>query len=272
MILKFHKPSFPLNNYVELFTYYEARSELHSIERLVPDGSVNIIIDLTETPKYIFDNTTLLEKQKVTKFWVSGMHSGFISISAAKEACMFVIRFMPGGGFPFFKIPVYEINDTVIDADYIFGDRINSLREQLLEAASVPEKFLITENWLKKIGIFDRQGEAIVAHAVKEIAQSPSLLSLSEIADKSGYSQKQFIHIFKTHLGLTPKTYQRIVRFNKVLAEIEKTKTVHWTQLCYDLGYHDQAHFIKEFNHFAGLNPKNFLKERGEYINYIPVA
>ncbi len=272
MILQLHQPGFPLNKYVELFTYYEARSEQHSIERLVPDGSVNLIIDLTEIPKYIFNNTTFQQQQKCEKAWVSGMHARFISISAAKESCMFVVRFKPGGSYPFFKIPLSEINDTVIDAQWLFGNNIHLLREQLGNAMSISDKFKAAENWLTSIANYNHSGEAIVSFAVSAITHSPTLPSLSDIAIKSGYSQKHFIHIFKTHLGLTPKTYQRIVRFNKVLEEIQKTNAIHWTKLCLDLGYYDQAHFIKEFQQFSGFNPNDFLKERGEYIHYVPVA
>jgi AraC-like DNA-binding protein len=271
MILKFQKPAYPLNQFVELFTYYEARSEAHSIERLLPDGSVNIIIDLTETTKHIFDNNTLAEKQSFKKAWVSGMHSSFISISAAKEASMFVIRFLPGGSFPFLRLPLNQITNQVIDAELIFGQRIHFLREQL-GMATVSEKFSIVSNWLNSVAGYSTGKESIVSYAIKEIDKSPAILSLTDIAKKSGYSQKQFIHIFKTHLGITPKMYQRIVRFNKVLSEIEKTQTIHWTKLCYDLDYHDQAHFIKDFQQFAGLNPNHFLKERGEYIHYVPIA
>ena len=272
MILKMHKPGFPLDQSVELLTYYEARSELHTIERLLPDGSVNIIIDLTETPKYIFDNNTLIQTQQFQRAWVSGMHSKYISISAAKNACMFVIRFLPGRSFPFLKMPLNELSDRVTDAELLPGKKINILREQLLHADPVSKKFAVAEKWLNTIASYSLNSEAIVRYAVGEINKSSSIKSLAEIADKSGYSQKQFIHIFKTHLGITPKMYHRIVRFNKVLAEIEKTQSIHWTKLCYDLEYHDQAHFIKDFHQFAGFNPNNFLKERGEFIHYVPIA
>ncbi|MES1249999.1 MAG: AraC family transcriptional regulator [Chitinophaga rupis] len=271
MILQLRQPDFPLNKYVELFTYYEARSEQHSIERLLPDGSVNLLIDLTTTPKYLFDPVTFEEKQKCERAWVSGMHSQFICISAAKEACMLVIRFRPGGSYPFLQVPLNELNDRVIDAEVLFGEKILFLREQLALTSSIREKFILTENWLLSVANFNQPIEAIISFAVARITQSPTLLSLEDIAAKSGYSQKQFIHIFKTHLGQTPKVYQRITRFNRVLQEIEKTQSVHWTRLCLDLGYYDQAHFIREFQEFAGFNPKDFLKQRGEYIHYVPV-
>jgi AraC-like DNA-binding protein len=272
MILKFHKPVGQLREYIALITYYESRTAVHNIERLLPDGSVNILIDLTDTPKYIFDNDLLQEKQTCNRSWVSGMHSNYISIGAAKNACMVVIRFLPGKSYPFLKLPIYELNNQVVDGDLIFGSRIHSLREAVGEMNSIEEKFQVVENWLQSIGRYQQNNEAIISYAVENINKYSSSLCLGDLAFKSGYSQKQFISIFKKHLGLSPKMYHRIVRFNKVLVEIETKNSIHWTKLCYDLNYHDQAHFIKEFRQFAGFNPNQFLKERGEFINYVPVG
>ena len=113
--------------------------------------------------------------------------------------------------------------------------------------------------------------QAVVNYATLNIQQNPTLNSIFTISQHSGYSNKHFIQIFKKHVGLTPKSYQRIVRFNKVLQEIEKYKKIDWLKISLDCGYYDQAHFINEFKTFSGINPSEYLQQRGEYLNYIPI-
>ncbi len=271
MILKTHIPSEPLNKYVESFTYSKGYNPEHSIEKLLPDASVNIVIELDEIPRYTFENDTLAAKHKYINAWVSGMQTSFISISAEKHSCMFVIKFRAGGSFPFFHIPLTELNDLVIDAELIFGNEILILREKLVSAHTQEAMFPLVENWLIKRARQSTLPEAVVDFAVTNIITRPTLNDVKSISQKTGYSQKQFIHIFKKHVGITPKKYQRIVRFNKALQEIEKFNKIDWSSISYDCGYFDQAHFINEFKYFSGINPTDYLIEKGEFLNYIPI-
>ena len=71
MIAKFHIPAFPLDQYIESFFYYTGYQPDHSVDRFLPDGNVNLIFDLTDRPKYIYDNTTLKEIQSCKRVWFS---------------------------------------------------------------------------------------------------------------------------------------------------------------------------------------------------------
>lgn len=273
MILKIHIPPKPLGDYVATMVYYSSYYPEHNIERLLPDGTVNIVIDLNEDPKYIFDNDTLAEKQKCIKAWVAGAHSGFISISAGgQNSSMFVISFKPGCSYPFLHLPLEELTNLVVDAELVLGNEILELRNQLLEP-SIPEaKFSLAEQWLTKSARHARLPEAVVHFGVESILNDPSLQSLDQIAQQTGYSHKQFIHLFKRYVGLTPKVFQRMIRFNTVLQQVHTRERVNWTSVALDCGYYDQAHFIKEFREFAGFNPKAYLMEQGEYMLYVPIA
>ncbi len=72
-------------------------------------------------------------------------------------------------------------------------------------------------------------------------------------------SQKKLIDEFKKFVGLTPKYYQRILRFNDLLQKIQHKDSVTWRDIAQDCGFFDQSHFIKEFRHFSGMNPEQFI-------------
>jgi len=270
MIFKILTPDQPLGQYINSFVYYRDYDPEHSIEKLLPDGSVNIIIELDEIKRYTFEET-LKPKTKCIKAWISGMQNAPIFFSAEKRSCMFVVQFRAGGSYPFLHIPAAELNDLIIDAELIFGPDILELREKLLECASPEKMFVLAGQWFFHRAKKSTLPEGVVNFATIQILEKPTINNLQVIASKTGYSQKQFIQIFKKFVGLTPKSYQRIIRFNKTLAEIEKYKSINWQQISFDCGYYDQAHFINEFKYFSGINPSEYLLQKGEYLNYIPI-
>jgi len=252
-------------------TYYTDYNPEHDYEKLLPDGTVNLIIELDELQRYTIDKHTYGQDKKCIRAWISGMQREYVMYSEQKGSRMFVIQFKAGGCYPFIHFPVDEINDLVVDAEMVFGEDVLHLREQLFEATNPDSMFNIASNWLIKRAKYASLPESVVRFAVDWIIDNPSENALSKLVEKTGYSQKHFIQIFKKYMGFTPKLYQRIVRFNRVLGEIEKTGGIEWAQLSLDCGYFDQAHFINEFNRFAGMNPTRYLINKGEYLNYIPV-
>lgn len=271
MQFEIRTPSYPLNQFVESVLFYKNYQPAHAIERLLPDGSLNLIIELNGIDQHVYDNKNLSPIRTHKNAWLSGMHSGFISIDSGKGASMLIIRFLPQGAYPFLHFPVVELNDQVIEADLVFAQSIAQLREQLLETLSTKDKFAIVYQWLLTRFKPEFLPVPAIRHTLGLIHRSPTLDSLKSITGNIGYSQKHLIHLFKKYVGFRPKQYQQITRFNLALAQIEKGQSPTMTALGYDCGYYDQAHFIKEFKKFAGFSPKRFLKEKGEYIHYLPV-
>ncbi|MCB0569507.1 MAG: hypothetical protein KDC66_07085 [Phaeodactylibacter sp.] len=103
MTFKLHFPTHPLGLFVASFTYYKGYQPQHSIDRFLPDGHVEVVIDLTQLPKNLYDNDTLLLKQAFRKAWVSGLRREYISIHSGQDAEMFVIQFQRGMAYPFLK-------------------------------------------------------------------------------------------------------------------------------------------------------------------------
>ena len=240
------------------------------MDKYLPDGTINIIFELSGVPKYIFDNTSKIEIQECRDIWFSGVLKEYITISAHAEEMMVVV-FKPGAGFPLTHKEASIYTNKVTPAEQVFGKSITALHAKLKAHSSPEEKFMEIENWLSGQLRADDFYVNIVRQAVVSIQNASSEISISELANKSGYSQKQFIELFKKYIGVTPKQLHRIVRFNEILSAIEKKENILWAGVAADCGYFDQAHFIKDFQSFSGLNPKEYLKDIGDYPNYFPV-
>ncbi len=269
MIFEVHIPSFPLNQFIESFIYYRDYNPVHSVDRFLPDGNVNIVIDLTDYPKYIYDNETLKEIQACRNVWFSGIRTNYITIPSGRDSEMFIINFHKGKAYPFVQMPLDALTDSVVDGELVLTNEIMDVRAMILEAPF--QKFLTVENYLLKKFSNKLIVNPFIEFAVNKILQSPNQMSIEQIANKVGYSQKHLIKLFKENVGLAPKGFLKIMRFQKAIEEIAAAKKVDWTGIAFESGYYDQAHFINDFKLFSGFTPSQYMQKQSEYLNYIPV-
>lgn len=275
MILQTHKPAFPLNKFIDNLIYYDDPNVLHNLDRFLPDGNTEIIIDLNEKPQYIYDNKTLKETQICRYAWVSGVRTQPITIPSGKASRMLIVAFKKGKAFPFYSFPMSELTNIVAEANLVFGRSIHDLREQLITVKSIDRMFQLVETFL-----LNQAGNVIdadistrcIAYALSSIVNQPTIRQFHQFSDQIGYSQKHFISLFKEQVGVSPKQYLKIMRFQKAIQAIEKDKFVHWSHIALESGYYDQAHFIHDFKLFSGFTPNEYMKRKNSLLNYIPVG
>src|SRR5687767_8865607 len=275
MIFELHVPAFPLNQFIEHFFYYEGLSPAHNKERFFPDGNTEIIFDLSENTQYIYDNESLREIQACRHAWVSGVRTRSITIPSGNGSRMLVVAFKRGKAHPFYPLPMSEITDQVLSADLIFGRKILNLREQLLAAASIQQMFLLVEKFLLRLAHKTIPTEInlnCIEYALLQIVHQPNMSSFQQLLDQIGYSQKHFIDLFKKQVGVAPKQYLKIMRFQKSILKIENDDSIRWSKIALESGFYDQAHFINEFKSFSGFTPNEYVKRKTDSINYIPVG
>jgi AraC-like DNA-binding protein len=271
MIYRIHTPSLPLSQFIEFFFYYEGYQAGHSMEKFLPDGSTDLLIDLTETPKKLFHNEEGTSYSTFNKSWLSGMKTDYILIDASVSN-MAGVHFKPGGCYPFIDFSMAELNNLTVEADTVWGNEIHSIREAILYEPCIEKKFSILENYFLRKGKNKMENHALVHYSVSQLVQSPQMWTIKKLSDKTGVTQKHLISLFKKYVGLSPKMFSRINKFQKVIQLAEQQQKIDWTSLAYECGYYDQAHFIKEFRAFSGINPVSYLEKRGPFRNYLPVA
>ncbi|WP_421890576.1 helix-turn-helix domain-containing protein [Marinoscillum sp.] len=272
MFLTVHLPLYPINQLVESITYYSNYSVEHFAERLLPDGHADFIVNLTEAPKHTFDNATLQVNETFKKGWLSGARKKLLSIDAGgRNDSMMIVRLKLGAAYNIFKIPQEELTDKVYEADLILGHSFDDLRTRIMEAHFVETKIQVMEKFVLDQCSGKIDLPPVVSFAFDQLVHSPSSTSIKLLADQTGYSHKHFIALFRKHAGMSPKEFLKVMRFQRVLQEIENQGRIDWARLALDCGYYDQAHFIKEFRNFSGFSPEQYLTQKGEYVNYIPV-
>jgi AraC-like DNA-binding protein len=270
MIYRVRIPRPPLSSFVENLWFYRDLEVDHTKEKLLPDAAVELIIDLGDGPKKLFDRRNILRYTGYNRCWISGMQRQYIVIGAETGSSMMGAHFRTGGAAPFFGFPISELTSNVVELDLIWKREILSLREQLLEAATIDAKFDLLEAYLLGKANSRLDPDKTIAAALATL-QSWPVIPLRELASRLGVSHKQMIARFDCRVGLTPKFTSRILRFRKSLAAIHGGSEPEWSGLAADHGYYDQAHLIHEFQEFAGMTPAQYHKNRTIYPHYVAV-
>lgn len=265
-------PSFPLDQFLEVFIYFEGVYHAHTVDRFLPNGDVEILIDFHDAPQYIYDNHTLKEIQACHHVWASGLRTEPITIPSGNGSAMMVISFKKGMAAPFFPFPMDEIKDSVVDADLVWGSDFGLLRERLLAIKDVTERFRIVENFLIRKFRPKLELNPCVTFAVGEMTSRPDALNIAKMNERIGYSQKHFTEMFRRQVGVTPKSYLRLMRFQKAVQIIDDADKIDWGTVALECGFYDQAHFINDFKHFSGFTPEQYSKMHTNYQNYIPIG
>ena len=271
MTIRFHRPAAPLHDFVDFFWYYDGFIPLHEKERVLPDGTFELIINLDATPRKLFDRANHQKYRSFRRAWLSGGHSQFLVIDTLLHSSMIGVHFRPGGVAPFLEMPVSAVSGSVIELEAMWGAAALTLRDALLEQPRPESKFRVLEKFLRRRFRPTREPSGAVRHALDHFLAMPHAATMRQVAVDLGISQKHFIAQFRKEVGLTPKRFCRIRRFHEVLRRVESQRVIEWTDVAYSGGYYDQAHFIHEFEAFSGINPTTYFRERGDYLNHVPI-
>ncbi len=267
-----HKPAYPLSRFIENLWYYEGYSPGHNKERLLPDGTSEVVIDLRPQPKKLFDRDDFGKHVSFRESWISGKQSRYVVIESACDSSMIGVHFRPGGSYPFLGFPVAELTDQVVELDLVWGGAVSTLRTQILEQPDVAQKFAVLERFLLAKFDASRTTMGQVALAMEQVLRSPQGMTIRDIAWRIGITPKHLISLFDKFVGLKPKAFSRICRFQRSLHLIEAVSVPAWSQVAACTGHSDQAHLIKEFRHFSGLTPSDYVAQKDDYLGYVPIS
>ena len=269
MIYRVRVPRPPLSHFVENLWFYQDLVVGHTREKLLPDASMELIIDLAGAPKKLYDRNEAAHHVPYRRCWISGMQRQYIVIGAEPGSSMMGVHFRTGGAAPFFGFPISELAGEVVELDLIWKREILALREQLMETPSIDGKFDLLEAYLVAKAQSRLEPDNTISVALAALGSWP-VVTLRDLAAHLGLSHKQMLARFDCRVGLTPKFTSRLLRFRKTLNTISSAPAApEWSDLAVDSGYYDQAHLIHEFQEFAGMTPAEYQQKQTEFPLYI---
>jgi AraC-like DNA-binding protein len=270
MNLLSHRPAPPLDGFIDSLWLLED-APAHARERILPSGTLELVINLREDEFRIYDPSGPGDYRRFSGAMVSGAYGEGFVIDAAQHACVLGVHFKPGGAFPFLGMPAGEIADAHVDLEMLWGQRAVELRERLCAAQSAPGRFRLLEEALT-VHLLPRAHHAAVPAALAAFERTAS--RVRDVARLVGLSQRRFIQVFTAEVGMTPKRFHRVRRFQRARALALRSPGPDWARLAVACGYCDQSHLIHDFLAFSGLSPADYLRQRSERVkeDHVPLA
>ena len=270
MIFQTYQPPMPLSQFVAMLWFFSGGGLPHSRERVLPDGSAELVINLDDNVRKRFDRNNPRRFETVRRAWISGPQPESILIDVLPHATMMGVHFKPGGLAPFVAMPAGELSGALVELDLLWGSAATGLRDELLEASGIQEKFRCLERFLIRHARHPLSADPMVQWAVQVLSRE-SAAAIAGVAASAGLSHKHFIDRFRAVVGLSPKRFCRIRRFQRALGELRARREVDWADVACACGYYDQAHFIHDFRAFCGLTPGDYLEQPAADERFVPI-
>jgi AraC-like DNA-binding protein len=179
-------------------------------------------------------------------------------------------HFRHGGVSPFLSIPVRELQDVIAPLGLFWPGDTERLVDRLLAVDAPASRLCVLEEFLRCHIIGSRPFHPAVAAALGTFETEPGG-RVADIVERVGLSAGRFIRLFTDEVGLPPKLFSRIHRFQRVVRAVHGAAAVDWADVAASSGYYDQAHLIYDFKAFSGLTPTAYLGRRGPYPNHVPL-
>jgi AraC-like DNA-binding protein len=251
-----YRPSAPLSDFVELLWLFERPVASHGSERVLPTGTIELVINLADRTNGGFDSV------------VAGPHARFFVLDTSQPATLIAVHFKPSGASAFLGLPLDELRNQHVPLEALWRKRAGELREQLIATEGVQARLRLLErrltSWLRDA----RRRHPAVGHALAAFGKGSR--RIADVVDETGLTSRRFIRLFNDEVGLTPKTFCRVSRFQRTVALLHRSAAVDWADTAVACGYYDQSHMIHDFREFSGLSPAAYLSRRGEYENHVP--
>lgn len=231
-------------------------------ERVLPSGTLELVVHLAEDEIRIQDPAAPGGVRRHAGALFSGALTSSFGIDPCAGAEIVGVHFKPGGAFPFLGVPAFELADTHVDLEALWGRRARVLRERLA-AAPLGEKFTILEDALVDWLVRPVRRHPVVPFALGELSRKG--VSVRSVAEEVGLSHRRLVEVFRAEVGMTPKTFSRVRRFERAVARVRGSAAApEWARLAFECGYFDQSHMIRDFVALAGLSPLElFRRARG---------
>jgi len=265
-------PAAPLDGFIRVLWYAQAREVAHRRERVLPTGCVQVILNLERD--FLLDCPEGASDLRMPPALVVGARSAYEIIDSSDMADLIGIVFAPGGFAPFAADAVDLFSNRTVGLEDAWGAMARGLRDRLRELPNPRQRLRCLESFL-----VERFAPRLTRHgpwrspeidfAVHAFGSTPGIATVRDVARRTGWSERRFSQVFREEVGLSPKTWCRVQRFQRAVRQLYAGADVPWAEMALDCGFYDQSHFANEFRAFSGIDATTYSARRTQWANHI---
>lgn len=251
MIYREYAPHPSLAPYVACYwtLHGEVASGDESDQAVVPDACMDILFNLAP------------EAPGSTASRVIGTMTRPLGVRRVGTLDLLGVRFRAGGAVPFLRFSAREVTDDTLALEDVWGGDAGALTDRLRQTPDTTERLRVLEEALRsRDGDARARADRMVLAATAFAERSGGTVDVDGLARTTGLGRRQLERRFLAVVGIPPKTACRVLRFQAALARLHAPAPASLSRVALEAGYHDQAHFTRDFKAFAGTTPGAYLR------------
>lgn len=210
------------------------------------------------------EDIVLLKKDqkdlKYKVYYVGQAVSPSYLFSSSLNLNLIAVNFTPVGLYRLTGIDLHYFTDKIVDAQIIFGSEINEIYERILTVKDAVQSVTIIDDFLcRKALKLRKENKNCILTSLAVLNNNAAKTNIKKLQRVTNTCSKTLERSFKTEIGMTPKTFQRLLRFNQAKLFIHEHQEMDWWEVAVRFGFYDHSHLISEFQIFAGLTPTEYL-------------
>ncbi len=240
-----------ISNYTVTFPCAGMMSDAYSV---IPHGSATAVFSCDQSRFY-------------GNFFGPITQTARVGDQANRYRFLFIVEFQPAGYYAFGGVAQKELTGRNLPLDDV-NPVLYQLVLETLESSATLGDLINAIDTLLHAQLKTNEYEPAFSIARQLILQSGGRATAKELSQNTFYSERQLGRIFETHMGISVKTFSRLVRFNKTV-RLLKRRDYTLTRVCMEAGFYDISHFIRDFKSLCGVTPQSFRDNMSDFYNEI---
>jgi len=244
-------------------------------EHVLPTGGMHLVFRLSGPPLKLFGGTDDTQGQTHGYAIVGGTRAAFYVRDVSVATRSVGAQLQPGAARALLGAPEDALAGRHTPLEALWGARqADDALERVHAAGSLERQLTVFEALLAQ-RVIDSLSAGLrglhpaIAATLGPLARENT--SITGLVTRSGYSHRRFIALFRGTIGLSPKEYARVMRFDRALA-LAADPAQNWADIALTAGYSDQAHLSREFSALAGMSPRAWRQTGAASPRHVPAA
>jgi AraC-like DNA-binding protein len=231
-------------------------------ELALPTGMMQLIVNLADDSLYRWGDAPM----RIGGAGLLGPTDRATLIDPAQQRAVVWAVFRPGGAAAFLPGGARDLRDGLVEPGDVWGRDGATLRERLLSVPVRDTPRVLAEVLVGRLRTGPDPALVAAARALHHGA------SVHDAADRLGWTTRLLGRRFADGVGLAPKRFARVRRFQRLLAAASGPGEPDWARLAVECGYYDQAHLINDFRDLSGLTPGAYRPRDPAARNHVPIS
>lgn len=263
MFYKRFQPCEKLEKFVDCFWVIESDDPAPVKQKIIPDGFPELIFHYGERYRININKSWKLQSTSL----LAGQIKKHFFLQNTGVTGVFGIKFKPAALTQLFGLSMKVFTDKVVALKNVDNASLKQLGTKIKACKNYQEMIVAAEEQLQNIAERHLAENNVIETIIDLIFKSNGVLSMTEIQKEVFITERQLQRLFQNYIGLSPKFYNRIIRFNQIFPLLQQGK-FSWLDITHRSGYFDQSHFIRDFKSFTGEDPSKYFFDAPNLANF----